>query len=130
MNCCGEEERGDNAPKPLCGRQPATTKCRGAGRSRCARRTSSACPPEKKPQEYRFGERSERHAKVQKQQRPHIDSEHLGTPLWFPVSQTNIVVVLRPFGFTRAAQKPKPGVSRAAPNSALSIPTPGLPPRL
>ena len=40
----------------------------------CAWRTSSACPPEKKPQEYRFGERSERHAKVQKQQRPHIDS--------------------------------------------------------
>jgi hypothetical protein len=27
-----------------------------------------------KTQEYRFGERSERHTKVQKQQRPHVDS--------------------------------------------------------
>ncbi len=33
-------------------------------------------------------------------------------------------------GFPRPAQKPTPGVFRAAPNNELSIPKPGLPPRL
>ena len=47
-----------------------------------------------------------------------------------PSSATHIVLVLRPVRIPAPRAEPKPGVSRAAPNSALSILKPGLPPHL
>src|ERR1700674_1397992 len=73
MNGCGEEERGDQAPEPLAGRERTATERRGTSGCGLTRRTSTASPPEKEPQKYRFSERRERHAKIQQEDRPHVD---------------------------------------------------------
>src|SRR5208337_3353948 len=49
------------------------SKCRGARGFRRVRRSSSARPPEKKPKKRRFAKRSQRHAKLKKQQWPYVD---------------------------------------------------------
>src|ERR1700688_704689 len=55
MDRRGEEDRGDKAPNTLSGAEVTSSECRGASGFRRARRTSSACPPEKKSKEDRFG---------------------------------------------------------------------------
>jgi hypothetical protein len=48
----------------------------------------------------------------------------------FPLAQRTSFLYSAPCGFPLPAQDPNLGVSRLAPNSALSIPKLGLPPRL
>ena len=74
VNRCREGERSDEAPSPLRRRQRATAESGTADGLQFEWWASAACPPQIKGEEYRFGHHSQRHAKAQEKQRPHICS--------------------------------------------------------
>jgi hypothetical protein len=74
MNRRREEERGDNAPRPLPARQRATAERRSTDGLRSPWGTSASGPPKIEREEYPLRDHSEWHAKLQEQQRPHVSS--------------------------------------------------------
>src|SRR5579864_62309 len=72
MNGHGEEERGNEAPEPLRRSQSGSAKCNGASGVGLARRTPTGSPPQVHGEKYHLGNRSERRAKLQEKERPHV----------------------------------------------------------